>query len=56
MLSINQFLQKQESWLRASFRLLLLILGLLQIWAYRNSDQDRFGGVERVGDRPLFIW
>ncbi|UIE40092.1 hypothetical protein [Leptodesmis sichuanensis] len=36
MLSIDQFLQKQESWLRASFRLLLLILGLLQIWAYRN--------------------
>lgn len=36
MLFIDRALQKKESWLRASFRLLLLVLGLLQIWAYRN--------------------
>jgi hypothetical protein len=36
MLSIDQSLQKKEFWLRTIFRLLLLILGLLQIWAYRN--------------------
>lgn len=36
MLLVDQYLQKKEFWLKTIFRLLLLALGLLQIWSYRN--------------------